>query len=100
MDKETLDFMNFLKELDVIRPLYKLIVLIYDGYNKSDILKDILGGNYIVLIKDGVMKGLIDYERGKPPVLTDKGVMIGRIVRECIQKIWEREREGEKDLTP
>ncbi len=87
MDKSELDFILYIKNLDVVKPLYKLLVLVKLGYDRSEQLKDIFGGNYVVLLRDGALNGLLLYEKGRKPELTGKGRAIADIVHECIEKL-------------
>jgi len=99
MSQAELDFIMYVKKNDVVRPLYKLLVLVYNGVSRSDALKDILGGNYIVLVKEANMRGLIHYERGKPPELTEKGRGLAVVIDKCLRELSERERGGETSAT-
>ena len=92
MDKNELDRIMYIKNNEVIRPLYKLLVLIHLGYRKSEILKDVLGGNYSVLLKEALLKGYIEYERGKPPKLTPEGERIAKLTLDFLERL---RREGE-----
>ena len=93
MSKEELDKLMFIKENDVIKPLYKLLVLLKLGYTNSQILKDILGGNYIVLIKEASLRGLVQYKKGEQVRLTRKGEHLASLVFDFLEKIRN---EGEK----
>ncbi len=60
MSKQELDKLMYIKNNDIIRPLYKLLLLIYLNYNRNEILKDILDGNYSVLLKETLIRNYID----------------------------------------
>ena len=96
ISKEELDRLIYIKKLDAIKSLYKLLAVIRLGYNRSEELIDLFGGNYIVLVRDGALKGLIEYSRGQPPKLTEKGEKIADIIIDCI----ERFRQLENSLSP
>ena len=93
LSKDELDMLMYIKNNDIIRPLYKLLVLIYLNYKKSEILKDVLGGNYSVLLKEAVIRGYVNYERGKPPSLTPNGERIAKLTLEFLEKLREEEKK-------
>lgn len=58
---------------------------------KIDVLKEVLGGNYIALIREPAIQGLILDERGKTPKLTERGEKEAERLAMCWE-LWERER--------
>ncbi|MCE4601258.1 MAG: hypothetical protein F7C38_06825 [Desulfurococcales archaeon] len=94
-----------LKENKFLRPYAKLIILLYKyeyEYHYTNakkelsiagILREVLGGNYMALVKEGVLDGLIRYARGEPPRLTQKGVEVAKKLLQCWKILREKERE-------
>ena len=96
ISKEEIDRLLYIKKMDAIKSLYKLLAVVKLGYTRSEELMDLFGGNYITLVREGALRGLLEYERGQPPRLTEKGERIADIIIDCI----ERFRKLENSLSP
>lgn len=110
MSEQTLKELHSLKENKFLKPYAKLLILLYkfshthqytnqkQEVSLTNVLREILGGNYLALVKDGVLDGLIEYERGKAPQLTLEGLRVARRLVECWD-IIRREKEREREKT-
>jgi len=98
LDQDTLSRIVELKrEKHLFKPLAKLLIILYYGVpaNWSSMLRELLGGNYTNVVKEGVLAGYVMYEKGRPPTLTPRGRAVAAALAEAWQKIREGEREGE-----
>ncbi len=92
---EELEDIVMLKKTKFLRPYAKFLIVLYKYGSRehyTNIVKEVVGGNYITLAKEGVAEGLVEYERGKPPRLTAEG----RRVAEGLAACWEILKAKEK----
>lgn len=94
MDPEKVSLVKTLKDNDIIRPLYKLLVIAYLITSKTVDLKFIFGGYYYTLIKEAQYKGFLVQEPGRV-VLTEEGKRVAEILYRCLVELEEK-KEREK----
>ncbi len=85
-----------LKENKLLKPYAKFLVLLCkyrDANSIVNILKEVVGGSYVLYAKEGVVDGLVEYERGKAPRLTERGEALCGALLECWAKLKEKEKE-------
>ena len=97
MSEKEVKELRRLKQNEFLKPYAKLLIMIQKGYHDTKILKDVLGGNYITLIKDGVRKGHVIYEEKGKVSLTYKGSEIAQSLLKCWKALEERARETERE---
>ena len=83
---------NSIRNNDIVRPLYKLLVIVKIGVCKTTELKFIFGGYYYTLIKEAQYKGFITQEYGRVR-LTREGERIAGILLGCLTQIEKRDRK-------
>lgn len=93
LDPEKVSLVKKIKDNDIIRPLYKLLVITYLVTSKTVDLKFIFGGYYYTLIKEAQYRGLLKQELGKVE-LTEEGRRIASILYSCLQELEKKEREN------
>ena len=82
LDPEKVKLVEEIKNLEWLRPLYKLLIIAAKVTNKTVDLKFIFGGYYYQLIKESQYKGFLYQEYGKV-MLTDKGRQIAETLYNC-----------------
>jgi len=95
-DQEKFKLVNYIKETDIFKSLYKLLVLIHVGVNKTTYVKLILGGNYHHLIAQAETRGFIKREPGGVLILTPEGERLARALYNCMLGL-KSEREKRED---
>lgn len=88
-DPEKLKLINAIRETDIIRPLYKLLLYIYLGIERTGDIKLLLGGNYYALLREAELRGYINRGLGRV-ALTREGKDIAAILLECLQRLREK----------
>ena len=97
-DQEKFKLVNYIKETDIFKSLYKLIVLIYVGVNKTTYIKLLLGGNYHNLIAQAETRGYLKRKPGGVLVLTPEGERLAKALYNCmlgLKSEREKREEGE-----
>jgi len=98
MTKEEIEDVVLLKQSKLLKPYAKfLIILCKYGSSKShytNILKEVVGGSYVIYAKEGILDGYVTYEKGKPPKLTEQGRKLCPALLEC----WARLKEKQKEM--
>lgn len=86
-----------LKNSRLLRPYAKFLIVLckYEGRDHyTNILKEVVGGGYITYTKEALLAGLVEYQRGKPPRLTERGRALCPALLEC----WSRLKQAETQL--
>jgi len=89
-DREKFELINLIKETDIFRSLYKLLILVYLGVNKTTHIKLILGGNYYNIISQAEQRGYIKRESGGILTLTEYGEQLASNLYQCIVLLREK----------
>ena len=93
-DPEKLKLVNMIRETDIIRSLYKLLLYIYLGIERTGDIKLLLGGNYYALLREAELRGYVKRELGRV-YLTEEGGRLAAALLECLQGLREKkERKG------
>ena len=97
MTPEEIEDIALLKQSKLLKPYAKfLIILCKYSSNKphyTNILKEVVGGSYIIYAKEGVLDGLVMYKRGRPPKLTSKGEELCTVLVGCWENLKEKQKE-------
>ena len=87
MSEKEIEEILKLKNDKFFRPYAKLLILLHrfqDHRELYNIMREVLGGSYIYHVKEAVTDGLVVYEKGEFPRLTEKG----RKIAEALYSAW------------
>lgn len=95
LDAEKIPLINIVRKNDALRSLYKLLIYVYLGVERTGDIKLLMGGNYYALLREAELRGLV--KRGQGRVwLTPEGERVAGVLWECLLKLEKRE-ETERD---
>ncbi|MEB3779949.1 MAG: hypothetical protein GSR85_06950 [Desulfurococcales archaeon] len=92
-DPQKIKIVNIIRKTDIFHSIYKLLLLVYTGIEKTTDVKLILGGNYYYMIKNAETRGLLRKELGGRLVLTEEGRRVAETLYRCLLELEEKGKE-------
>jgi len=99
MSSEELQELILLKRSKFLKPYAKFLIILckYESNpHSTNLMKEVVGGSYINYTKEAVLDGLVAYERGKAPRLTEQGRALCPALLECWAVLKEKQKEIER----
>ena len=96
MKPEELEDIILLKENKLLKPYAKFLILLCKYESKphyTNILKEVVGGSYVLYAKEGVIDGYVKYEKGRAPQLTERGRALCPVLVECWRLLKEKQKQ-------